>query len=142
MVMFMRTYYLFVVNMQYYSLYQRNPDSLYEILSELFTLKSEHYQYGLSIFKQICEPIQVSFLEQYLKSKYEEKAFIRKHTFSLKNLKIQLRPSCIKISSKYNLPKILQLFYYYNPCIFVCDFQNQDYFWLERIRIRDMISYI
>ena len=138
----MRTYYLFVINMQYYGLYHRNPNSLYEILRELYTIGTENYQYGLSIYKQICEPIQVSFLEHYLKSKYEDRAFFKKHTFLLKNMRIRLRPSCIEISSKLNLPRILQLFYYYNPCIFVCDFKNEDYFWLERIRMQDMISYI
>ena len=41
---------------------------------------------------------------------------------------IEINYSCIIICTD-KLPRVLKLFNYYNPRIFICDFENNDYFW-------------
>ena len=51
--------------------------------------------------------------------------------FYLDNVFIELKYSRIVVRSKYNYPRIMKSFNCYNRNIFVCDFKNNDYFFLN-----------
>lgn len=130
----MRKYYLFPIQPEYYKLYQKDSKFLYDILYNLCQLKEPNLNYGVSLFRSICEPFSVKILSQYIQNKYTctslNSKVIKVHSIQEKTL-LQIRYSCIIIKSNVNFPEVLKVFHIYHKKIFVCDFQNEDYFWLN-----------
>lgn len=121
----MREYNLFVIKKEYYDYYQKNPLFLFDVLKKLYYMK-EDFNYGISLYSQLCERINVFNLKYYLNRKYQldnERTFYVDKTFiELKHTRIVIR------GVNYN--NLLEDFKSYSNNIFVCDFINNDYFWL------------
>lgn len=113
----MKEYNLFIIKDEYIDIYKNRPLFLYDIISYLYNLKSE-LNYGVSLYEQICKRINIKSVEYYLSSK-----FIKNDTL------IVLKPTRIIVKTN-NLCDI-KLFNLYSKSIFVCDFINNDYFWLD-----------
>lgn len=121
----MKEYNLFVIKKEYYDYYQKNPLFLFDILKKLYYMK-EDFNYGISLYSQLCERINIFNLKYYLNKKYKldnERIFYVDKTFvELKHTRIIIR------GINYN--NLLEDFKTYSKNIFVCDFINNDYFWL------------
>lgn len=134
----MRTYHLFVIKKEYCDLYHDNSALLYKALSSLFKVKLNNFSFGLSIYNQLCEPINVDYLSDYLnyrlniqKNKYKYLVFNKKRN---EHSIIFVKPSHIAVYTTVNFPHVLNLFYLYQRRIFVIDIQNHDYFWLKEYK--------
>lgn len=128
----MRKYFLFNIDKEYYPIYKNNPYTLYKTLEKLYNLKSNEISYGLSIFNQICKTYNKNILTDYIEKKYE-KLYKNNNKYYIKNenLIIEINYSVIVILTNLNLPNILMNLNYYSKNIFVCDFINKDYFWIN-----------
>ena len=69
----MRKYFLFSIRKEYYDIYYKNPLVLYKTLENLYHLKKENLSYGLSLYKQICNIIDVERLKSYFEQVCLEK---------------------------------------------------------------------
>ena len=123
----MREYNLFVIKKEYYEYYQRNPLFLFDILKKLYVMK-ENFNYGISLYSQLCEIINTFNLKYYLNRKYH---LDNERTFYIEKSFIELKHTRIIIRSKYDT-KIINEFSNFSKYFFVCDFINNDYFWLDR----------
>lgn len=131
----MRKYYLFIIKNDVYESYYKNSEILYKTLENLFSMKKGNFNYGISIYNQICNTFNTEILNNYFHlrknffvKKKRRKIFVHNMDDNEKYL-IEIRNSCLIIYCKYNLPKILRLLQFYNSKIFICDFYNRDYFW-------------
>lgn len=124
----MRKYYLFVIRKEIYEIYKHRPESLFQTLKNLYTLDSKDFEYGISLYHQLCEPFDVKRLEDYMQEKYhlEKKGTI----FLYKNNYLLIKPCRVIIKTNVNLPNIFLDFKCYNRLIFVVDFDFYDYFFL------------
>lgn len=123
----MREYNLFVIQKEYVSIYQKRPKELFQLLYHLETL-NYNYNYGITLFEQLCKKIEIEAICHYFYQKYGCKQS-RKYRFN--EGIIELKPTRIIIRSTVDLPRCFSIFNRYNHNIFVCDFQNQDYFFLN-----------
>ena len=130
----MRKYYLFMIKTEYYKLYKNKPNILYETLTNLYYLREPNFQYGISLFDSICQPFAVKLLTNYIKNKHtctmESSKIIKVHSIKEKTY-LQINHSCCILKTNVNFPEILKVFHIYNKKIFIVDFNNKDYFWLE-----------
>jgi hypothetical protein len=130
----MRKYYLFIIKKEYYNSYKNKSYVLYQVLESLKNIKAYDFSYGLNIYKNICLSFPVPLLKNYFSNriKYEQinKKIIRIES-DFEDTYVQLNYSCIIILSNCNFPQILKIFNIYNKNIFVCDFKNKDFFWLN-----------
>ena len=129
----MYNYYLFIINNNAYKLYKKNPKYLYDIFYTLYKLKNKDLIYGINLYKNICDIFSVKLLSNYFKERFNYK-IINNYIFinnRNKNIKIKLNYSRVIIKSNIKLPDILQIFNIYNKRIFVIDFKNNKYFWLN-----------
>ena len=131
----MRKYYLFIIKGEFYKAYYNHSDILYKTLENLFKMKCDNVNYGLSIYHQVCQTFNIEILNEYFHSRNNlivkrngKKIYVHNRDDNEKYI-IEVGASCVVIYCKYNLPKILKLLNYYNSKIFVCDFYNRDYFW-------------
>lgn len=130
----MRTYYLFLIQEEYYQIYKKNLFVLYKILQNLSLLKAYDFAYGISIYRQLCYPFAVKLLNHYIRGKYPYKKINRRIIqldSRIENTFVELNPSTIIVKSDCNYPEIFRTFHIYNKHIFVCDFDHEDYFWLS-----------
>lgn len=124
----MRKYYLFVIKKDVYEVYKDKPDALYKTLYNLYHLSSENFEYGWSLYHQLCEPFDVERLEQYMESKYQLEK--KNNKYYIENNYLYIRPSRVIIKTNINMPNIFIDFKCYNRLIFAIDFDMHDYFFL------------
>lgn len=131
----MRKYYLFEINKDFYELYKNNENSLYKLLYNIYMLDKNDLNYGISLYKQLCEKFDVVKLKNYLQNKKNIINKKNKYLFMSKNCYektlMQIQSSVVILLTNVNFPCILKVLNYYSNHIFICDFHNNDYFWLN-----------
>lgn len=134
----MRVFYLFEIKDKIIKNYKNNYEGLYELLESIHYLKTEDIVLGYYIFDTIVTPIKKEKYNNYIKEKnIENDSYIcynYTHTINdfyfNESTKMIINNSHIKIKSNKNIPSF---FYNLRTCknIFVCDFDNHDYFLLK-----------
>lgn len=135
----MREYNLFIIRKSYYDLYQNKPYILFDLLENLSKTKKTNFSFGITIFKELCIFFDKNILNDYLNKKYSLKC---KDYFIINGVSIKLNKTRIIVRSKYNLPNIIKMFNYYNKYLFVCDFENKDFFWLNDFSKNKLFEYM
>lgn len=133
----MRKYYLFIIRNDFCEVYKNNAHTLYVTLDNIYKLKNRNFDYGISIYNQLCQVFNTDIIDNYLSNKsnkyikkYHNKFFIN-DVYAKQKTCIQVNHSCIVIKTNSNIPYALRIFKWYSNNIFVCDFVNNDYFWLN-----------
>ena len=124
----MREYNLFIIKKEYYDYYRKNPLFLFDILKKLYTLK-EDFNYGISLYSQLCERVNPFTLKHFINKKYN---LDNNKTFYIDKSFIEIRHTRIIVRSR-NLDIIDDL-NEYDKYIFVSDFFNNDYFYLNKLQ--------
>lgn len=134
----MRTFYLFDIKENILKNYKNNYEELYTLLESIHYLKTEDIVLGFNIFQKIVNPMKKEIYNEYIKKNNIEKenyiCYNYTHTINdfyyNESSKMVINNSHIKIKTNKNVPS-----FFYNirnlKNIFVCDFNNHDYFLLE-----------
>jgi hypothetical protein len=132
----MHTYYLFIIKKDAFKLYYKNTEILFEILKCLYELDRKNFVYGLSVYHQVCTPISVKLLSNYIIEKVPA-CKLEKNTFKMlsffENTTVFLHYSNIIVKTDKVLPAIYNIFHVYSENILICDFQEKRYFWLDEV---------
>lgn len=134
----MRTFYLFDVKENILKNYRNNYEELYSLLESIHYLKTEDIILGFNIYQRIVNPMKKEEYNDYIKKNNLGKenyiCYNYIHTINdfyfNESTKMIINNSHIKIKTNKNVPS-----FFYNirnfKNIFVCDFNNHDYFLLE-----------
>ncbi|MFV0249924.1 MAG: hypothetical protein ACK5HP_02680 [Bacilli bacterium] len=131
----MRKYYLFIIKNNYFKNYQKKPNIIYKNLENIYKIRKYDFPYGINLYHQLCQPFGFKILTNYINNKFDYKKISEKIIKLESNFEvtyIQINYSSVIIVSSENMPEIFKTLYIYNKNIFVCDFINQDYFWLTK----------
>ena len=120
-------YYLFIIKEKFFNI---NDNYLYDILYKLKNLKKENYNYGISLFYNVCNLFDVKSLNNYINLKYKIKRKNNRYYLDKDNYFEIRKSSCIINNYKY-LKEILCIFYIYKKNIFVCNFNTHESFWIK-----------
>jgi len=132
----MRTYYLFAIKKNIHNIYNEKEESLYNILSKIKVVQKPNIRYGLSIYNQICDPFNLDLLQNYLKKRFGANEHYKYKIVDRVNhseSSLELSHACLVLTTSGFIPSVFDIMYLYNRDIFICDFENDDYFWLEKI---------
>lgn len=139
----MRIYYIFKIKDELIKQYENCPDTLYNILNQMYYMKKNEKEYGLSLFRQIIQPINKQEIDKYLyilmhtKMKYVKK----KEDHIINNLYkdevsiLRVKNTHIIINANKSYTEFFQLLSGYDSNLFVCDFNNNDYFFLSVVNL-------
>lgn len=138
----MRNYYVFKIKKEFYNLYKDNPSSLYNILKHLYYMRKCELTYGFNLFKQITMPILKNDLDKKIYIKYHNEMTYSKNgdEHIINNLYkdevsiLTIKKSYILINANKNYSSFFKILNEYNNDFFVCDFTNQDYFFISNIK--------
>ena len=134
----MRTFYLFDVKENILKNYRNNYKELYGLLESIHYLKTEDIILGFNIYQRIVNPMKKEEYNDYIKKNNlgKENYICYNYTHTINDFyfnestKMIINNSHIKIKTNKNVPS-----FFYNirnfKNIFVCDFNNHDYFLLE-----------
>ena len=143
----MRTFYLFEIKEQVLKNYKNNYEELYDLLESIHYLKTEDIILGYNMFEKLVNPIKKNKVNNYIKNNnldnecymcYNYTHLINDYYYN-ESTKMIINNSHIRIKSNKNVPSFFYNIRNFNN-IFVCDFNNHDYFILEETIYNSCVS--
>ena len=139
----MRIYYVFDIRSEYVDLYKETPNSLYNVLHQLYYMRKKDLEYGFNMFKQLANRIDKDVVDKNIFLKLHNKmTYVKKGDNHIINNLYKDEVSALKVKYSYiliNTNKSYTDFFNTlaldNRNYFVCDFINNDYFFLLNIKI-------
>lgn len=135
----MRIFYLFDVNDNFYKMYKEYPYKLYKMFEDIYITSKYDKSIARGMYEQINCKYNKSFMNNFIKNKNKLDIYYYNkdnlHIISNRNdcSKLFVNNYYIKIKSNINYTKFFEQLNTFSENIFVCDFDNKDYFWLEKI---------
>lgn len=139
----MRIYYIFNIKKEVYEIYKNTPSVLYNFFYQLYINKNDDLNYGSSIFKQVSSKFnnELLNLKIYLKLHNKMKYLKRNDEHIINNLYkneisiMKIKKSYIIINSNSSYTDFFPILNNLCKYLFVCDFNNQDYFYLANLKM-------
>ncbi len=135
----MRVFYLYQINDFCKDLYEKYPYRLYHILKDVYYTSKYNQPIAISSYEQITQKFNKQFVNNFIHQCYKLEAYYYRqnniHIISSVREYSKLFISSYSINLKTNIgyPKFFDCINNYSDSIFVCDFENNDYFWLNRV---------
>lgn len=137
----MRTFYLFKIKPTYSNLTKNNPYNLYKAIEGIYHLKQEELSTAYNFFTQISDTFNKETLNnnifEYYKNKYTYTKVNNTHMindyYTDEKSKLIINKTFLIIKTTLEYSSFLKTITRKNN-IFVCDFDNIDYFWLEELQ--------
>lgn len=139
----MRIYFVFKIKEEYTDLYRDTPSTLYNILNQMYYMKRSEIGYGFNLFNQMIDRINKFELDKYLyillhtKMKYSKKGedHILNNLYKDEISILRVKTTHILINSNKSYTEFFALLNQFDSSLFVCDFNNHDYFFLSEIKL-------
>lgn len=135
----MRVFYIYNINDFFCSVYEKYPYKLYKMLEDAYYTSRHEMMLSSSFYEQMTTNFNKLFINNYLfvNNKldvyYYKKNNIHVISSRLEYSKLMVNSYCLKLKTNLNYPKFFEHIKDYSDNIFVCDFENQDYFWLSKV---------
>ncbi len=138
----MRVFYIFNIKDEFMSLYKDNPSTLYSIFRQIYSLNDTDLSYAKTLFNQLINNFDKYNLDQYLFIKfhkdyeYSKKGEIHCINNLYKNeiSKMIIKNKFIRIVCDANYSSFIPILAHKNKNLFICDFENTDFFFPIRIK--------
>lgn len=136
----MRTFYVFNINDYFFSMYRETPYRIYEMLEDIYHIKNYNLRMTVRLYSQMVNRINKLMMNEYIYNNYHIYEDYTKEnnthniTTNYECSKLVVSVTHLKIKTNRNYPVFFESLNRYNNNIFVCDFENKDYFWLDKIK--------
>lgn len=138
----MRTFYIFSINNNFYSLYRNNNKELFDILKDISKLTINDVNYATSVFYQVNKNINKNLIDKRIFIDYHREIFYtkKKEVHIYNNLYtdelsfMEIKNNYIKIKTNKNFSSFFKILENYDKNFFVCDFKKNDYFFLSSVK--------
>ncbi len=132
----MRTYYIFKINKYFAYIYKRWPYRMYKIIEELYYTKDYDMLISYKYYKKFAEEFNKLTTNEYIyninKTNHD---YYRDNNVHIINgdkyNKLTINNTCLILKTNDIYSLFLNDLNAYTPNLFICDFKNKDYFWLE-----------
>lgn len=143
----MRTYHVFVIKNSLMDYYGERPYSLYKILEQIYNLKTNDIVLGYKLLNQVTNSLDTKRIDKYIyKNNFDENTYKRiydghiiSNKYTDEETFLHVYNSHIRIKTNNNYSVFFESIKNYNNNMFVCDFENQDYFWLNKIKVESIV---
>lgn len=134
----MRTYYLFRINKYFAYIYKKWPYRMYKIIEELYYTKDYDMLASYKYYKKFAIEFNKLAINEYIYSLNKmSKYYYRDNNVHIINNdkynKLTVASTCIMLKTDDIYSVFLNDLNAKFDNIFVCDFKNKDYFWLESL---------
>ena len=120
-------------------MYKNCPFKMYKIFEEIYNSRDYDAVKTYRVFEGIANPFGKRMLSEYIYYEYRNKYGYRReedlHILNTSEMtKLKINNYNIKIETNGNYTEFFKYLNNYNDGLFVCDFDNKDYFWLNKIK--------
>ena len=138
----MKIYYIFKIKNDFYDLYKDYPNALYNLFLEIYELKKHEIDYGLNLFNQISTSFNKKRLDNKITSLLSDKLRYSKNKdehiinniFKEEVSIMKIKNTHIVINTISANTEFFEILEKNDKNLFACDFKNNDYFFLSRIK--------
>lgn len=140
----MRTYHIFKINSDISKLYYNRGYYLYKMFEEIFLSSIGDLDKNINIYKKLVSSYNVKKINSILyrnnlnEHNYNKELNKHKICKTTEKSKLLIHNSFIKIKSNINFPMFLKDLKK-EKNLFVCDFINRDYFWLDKLESKLLV---
>lgn len=139
----MRIYFVFKIKEEYIDLYRDTPNTLYNILNQMYYMKRNEIGYGFNLFNQMIDKLNKFDLDKYLyvllhtKMKYSKRGdeHILNNLYKDEISILKIKNTHMVINSNKSYTEFFVFLNQYDSNLFVCDFNNHDYFFMSNIKL-------
>jgi len=134
----MRTYYIFQINKYFAYIYKKWPRKMYKIIEELYYTKEYDMLTSYKYYKRFALEFNTLATNEYIYNiNKKNKEYQRDNNIHIINNdkynKLTINKTCIILKTNDIYSVFLNDLNIYLDNLFICDFNNHDYFWLETI---------
>ena len=138
----MRTFHIFKIKKDYTYLYENNSKILFDTLKYLYNIDKKEIKYGYNMFTQLTEKIDKNELNKSIYIKYHNKMIYSKNgnEHIINNLYkdeisiLTIKSTYLLINVNHNYSSFFNILNNYGSNFFICDFNQNDYFWINDIK--------
>ena len=135
----MKVYFIFDIKEEFVKLYKNNERVLYNILKQIYFLDKEELSYAYTLLKQLINKIDKSTLDRkiFLQFHQDIPYSKRNQIHYINNLykdeisRLEIKTSYIKLECEQKFSTFLPILKSLSNNYFVCDFQNQEFFFIN-----------
>jgi len=134
----MRTYYIFKINKYFAYIYKRWPYKMYKIIEELYHTKDYDMLVSYRYYQRFAVEFNKLAINEYIYNINKKcQNYHRDNNTHIiineKYNKLIVNSTCIILKTNDIYSIFLNDLNMHLNNIFICDFQNKDYFWLESL---------
>ena len=134
----MRTYYIFRINKYFAYVYKKWPYRMYKIIEELYYNKDYDMLANYRYYKKFAIEFNKLAINEYIYNLNKtNQNYYRDNNIHIisneKYNKLTINTTCIMLKTDDIYSIFLNDLNVYLDNVFVCDFKNKDYFWLESL---------
>ena len=134
----MRTHYIFKINKYFAYIYKKWPYKMYKIIEELYYTKDYDMLSSYKYYQRFAIPFNKTSLNEYIynlnKTNIDYNRDNNIHTiYNDKYNKLQINNTCMILKTNDIYSIFLNDINIHLDTIFICDFKNKDYFWLDSL---------
>ena len=136
---YMRTFYIYNVNDYFCDVYNNYPYKLYKILEDAYLSNKYNSKNSSIMYGEIINNYNKLFVNNYIFANnkfdiyYSNKDNIHLISNKKEYSKFVFNSYYLKLKSSVNYPKFFDNINNYSENIFICDYVNKDYFWLNKV---------
>ena len=136
----MRQFYIFNISNEFKYNIKLDDYVLYKVFEELHNMNEEEIKYAMNIYNNIINPLNKNIISNKIYNKFKNdenySKFMNKHLFNSyfkkENSTLIINNSYMELDTSSARSSFINYLKKYKN-LFVCDFDNKDYFWLESI---------
>ncbi|MEE0699261.1 MAG: sporulation inhibitor of replication protein SirA [Bacilli bacterium] len=139
----MRVYYLFKINDSFSKLYYNKTYYLYKMLEQISLSSKNDFIISYRLFEQMAVPYNKTEINSNIYRTFSEDnnyvKTLNKHVLDdgVEKTKLTVYNTYIKIKTNKNITPFFKVLSK-EANVFVCDFNNKDYFWLSKVAPKDL----
>lgn len=141
-VKFMRQFFIFKIKDEFAILTKKNPNHLYRTLEQIYYVDRNDLELGIDLFEKMVEKLNPKQIDIDLFKKYKENYFYTKYrnihqicdVYRHEKTKLTVNRTYLEMESSVPRPSFLKELSNVKN-LFFCDFENKDYFWLDKLGI-------
>lgn len=141
----MRTFYIFKINNMFQTFYNDKSNILFKMFNEIYSSNDQDLINKFRLFEQITIPINKKIFNNYIMLKHRDDIFYTKNdnVHTIENDKeisrLTINNTFLKIKSNKNINSFIKDIVDSKECLFIIDFQNKDYFWINEIKLKTLV---
>lgn len=141
----MRTFYVFKINNMFQTFYDNKSSVLFKIFNEIYESEDNEILNNFRLFERITIPFNKKIFNNYILLKHRDDLYYNKKdnchiiNSSEEMSKLIINTTHLKIKTNKNINSFIEDIIDTKENVFVIDFKNKDYFWLNEIEYETLV---